>query len=138
MKKYELSDHTADLAVTVYGGTVKELFENAAFSLFDIIGGEIPDAESVIEKKIILQRESLEELLVEWLNSLLFYFDTEALLFFRSDIKDIKSNFLRAEAFGNQIPAGFSPKTVIKSVTYHNLYIEEEINLWKAGFVADI
>lgn len=137
MKKYELTDHTADMAITVFGATAEALFENAAFCLFDIIGGD-PSAQPVTDRQFSLERDSMEELLVEWLNSLLFSFETEGLLFCRFRVITLSPGCLVAEAGGYPVPEGFSPKTVIKSVTYHNLYVSESGGVWQAGLVADI
>ena len=37
MKRYEQFPHTADIGVRVFGHDLKELFENAAFAMFDLL-----------------------------------------------------------------------------------------------------
>ena len=37
MKRYEFLEHTADVAVRVYGATLKELFTSAALAMFAVL-----------------------------------------------------------------------------------------------------
>ena len=76
---YELIDHTGDAGISVQGGTLEELFQEAAKGFTDVIT-EIDTIEAIEEKQITLSASDTEKLLVDWLSELLFLFDTERFL----------------------------------------------------------
>ena len=138
MKRYEFFDHTADIGIHLFGRSLPELFENAGFALFDII----TDIASVREqemRRFTLQRDSLDELLVEWLGSLLFISATELFLFRRFHVSQIDGESLQAEAWGEFLQEDVHTiKTEVKAITYHNLNVYQEQGLWHATVVLDI
>ncbi len=138
MQRYEFFDHTADIGIHVFGRSLPELFENAGFALFDII----TDIEAVREREkrsFALQRDTVDELLVEWLGRLLFINATGLFLFRRFHVLQIDGKSLQAEAWGEPLQdALHTIKTEVKAVTYHNLKVYEEQGLWHATVVLDI
>lgn len=138
MKKYELMDHTADLGLRIFGKNHCELFQNAGYALFDVIT-DISQVSPRKKRSFQLQRDSIEELLVEWLNALLYVFDTELFLFGSFLVSRIDNSRLIAEAEGECLnPAVHTIKTGIKAVTYHNLKIYKNKGGWQATVVLDI
>ncbi|MBI2861886.1 MAG: archease, partial [Chloroflexi bacterium] len=64
-------------------------------------------------------------LLVEWLNELLFIFDTEQLLLRRFQVLELNDQKLRANCFGERVvPQRHHLKLAIKAATYHQLQVE--------------
>jgi SHS2 domain-containing protein len=138
MKRYEFFDHTADIGIHVFGRSLPELFENAGFALFDIIT-DIKTVRESEKRSFTLQRDSLDELLVEWLNSLLYINVTELFLFRRFLVMQIDGESLQAEAWGEPLQDTLHTiKTEVKAVTYHKLEVYEEQGLWHATVVLDI
>ncbi|MBU0683119.1 MAG: archease [Candidatus Omnitrophica bacterium] len=135
--RYEQIPHTADLAVKVYGKTVPEIFENAAFAMFDLMGnitrGSLKDT-----KKIEIDAPDTETLLIEWLNELLYLsFETQA-LFSVFCVRSLENNKLRATAI-EQIPeSGDLIQTEIKAATYHDLKIEKTESGYEVTIVFDV
>jgi len=80
MPKYTLIDHTADIGIDVVGATLRELFTNAAFALFDIIT-DLSKVECTAEYNIKISGIDREQLLVNWLTELLYLHDVKNLLF---------------------------------------------------------
>jgi SHS2 domain-containing protein len=73
--RYRLLEHTADALVEVHGATLEERFENAAYALFD----QITDASTIVprgEVEVSVSADSREQLLVDFLQELLFLHDT--------------------------------------------------------------
>lgn len=131
---YEIIDHTADIGVRVHGQTMPELFEHAAFALFDVMF-DISGVQPVFEREFTCRRDSYEELLVEWLGNLLYVFDTERIVFSRFHVERLDGQFLSARAFGEHYEAGrHDLKTLIKAVTYHGLCVQQT----HAGFAATV
>ena len=138
MKKYEQTDHTADIGLKIFGNSLLNLFANAAYALCDTLT-DISKVRPVKKQTFCLQRDTTEELLVEWMGDLLYTFETEGLLFNRFNIISIDKNSLSAEAEGEFFNSAIHTiKNGIKAVTYHKLKIEEKNGLWLAEVVLDV
>jgi SHS2 domain-containing protein len=138
MPIYELIDHTADIGLRIYGTTPKELFEHAATALFDVLTD--PAHVELRETRVLrLSRDSQEELLVEWLGSLLYLFDTQHFLCSRFAIDALTGTRLSATVAGEVFsPERHEIKTELKAVTYHNLSIVQEGGVFKATVILDV
>lgn len=140
MENFEFIEHTADIGVRVYGKSLEDLFQNCAQTLLSLLIDHKP-AEK-IEERIILEAETLEELLVTWLNELISLFYTYKFLPAEYDIaieKDDKKKILRSVIKGEE----FSPyenkmNREIKAATYHNLKIEKDSFGYKAEIIFDV
>ncbi len=130
--QFELLEHTADIGLIASGDTLPEAFANAAYGMFSIIS----DMEAVEEKEyreMAIAEDDAEDLLFEWLNSLLYHFDVDNLLFSRFDISELEISLsgcaLKARCYGEKYdPARHRLKTGIKSATYHTLEVDRENN----------
>ncbi len=128
MEKFELIEHTADMGLVAYGETLTEAFANAAFGMFSIIA-EVDAVAEVESRRVAIDEEDIEGLLFEWLNSLLYYFDVEMLIFKRFDIIEFKDTRLVALCYGEIYdPSRHRLKTGVKSATYHMLEVDKEQN----------
>ncbi len=138
MNRYKLIDHTADIELCIFGNCLSDLFQNAGYALFDVIT-DIADVSHRKKRRFKLERDPVEELLVEWMNSLLYIFDTEQLLFSSFNVISIGNNELIAEAHGEFYNESLHIiKTGIKAVTYHNLKISGQNRVLEACVVLDI
>lgn len=121
---FEILAHVSETGVRAYGTNLNQAFANAARAMFSII----TDLDKIQPKKQIiikLAADNLNDLLVEWLNELLFRFDTDGLVFnaFEVQIKDFS---LEAVAIGEKFDPEKHPlKTQIKAATYYNLEVKE-------------
>jgi SHS2 domain-containing protein len=128
MKRFELIEHTADLGLIAYGKSLAEAFANAAYGLFSIIAGldAVKETES---RRVELSEDDPEALLFEWLNSLIYLFDVEMLLFKKFDIIYMDGHQLKAICYGEKYDSSrHHLKTGVKSATYHMLKVDEEKN----------
>jgi SHS2 domain-containing protein len=127
MKKYELIDHTADIAIKAYGKNLSEAFENAAKAMFDIIT-DTSEIESIGQYDIELEAPDLEQLLVDWLSELL-YLNTarnQVFGFFKVEL-DEKNIKLKAKVFGDKFDLSkHKIGAEIKAVTYHMLEVRNK------------
>jgi SHS2 domain-containing protein len=128
MKKFELIEHTADTGLKAYGKTLAEAFANAAYGMFSIIA-ELDPVKEVESRRVEVSADDIESLLFEWLNSLLYYFDVEGLIFKRFEIKEFGEKRLAADCSGEKYdPARHQVKLGVKSATYHMLEVDREKN----------
>lgn len=138
MKRYEQFPHTADIGVRVFGKDLKELFENAAFAMFDIIA----DLEGISGDTAVefdLKAADDEELLVAWLDELLYNFYTKELIFHKFRIDELKDGKLRATAFARPVAANRNRlKTEVKAATYHDLKIKSDSGGYSVEIILDV
>ena len=124
-REFEIIDHTADVGIRAYGANIGQAFANAARALFSLIT-ELEDIREVESRDIELTAADSENPLVEWLNELIYLFDTENLIFKRFDIPQLSETQLKATGYGEK--ADSSRHTIrmgIKAATYHTLKVEE-------------
>ena len=164
---FRVIDHTADIRLLIEGKSTEELFTEAAAGMFSVIAGGRLSSKLKATKslrgavarkqsqrseglprsfhslamtpkfKINVVGTSLEELLVSFLNELLYLSDKKRAIFneFRIKVKESKNEFyLKGEVKKNsQIP-----KREIKAATYHDLRIEKKDNFWQTRIIFDI
>jgi SHS2 domain-containing protein len=124
MVDFEVLEHTADVGIRAYGADITEAFANAARGLFSLIT-EPDDIREVEEREIELTADDQESLLVNWLNELIYLFDTENIVFKRFDITQLDDNQLKAKCYGERADISrHKIKTGVKGTTYHMLAIE--------------
>jgi SHS2 domain-containing protein len=127
-KKFELIEHTADMGLKAYGKNLSEAFTNAAYGMFSIIA-ELDNVREKEKRHIEIKGDDKESLLFEWLNSLLYYFDVEGLIFKRFNIIEFGENQLKADCLGEKYnPKHHQLKTGIKSATFHMLEVDKAKN----------
>ncbi len=137
-KRYEQFSHTADIGIRVFGRTLKELFENAAFAMFDIIA-DLEGLKGEIIQEIELTAPNHEELLVSWLDELLYNFYTKGVIFYNFEVKELSEDFIKAKAFGRLVSDNRNRlKTEIKAATYYNLKIIKKDDYYEVDIIFDV
>ena len=137
-KKYVQLDHTADIQIKVFGESIKELFNNAAYALFDIIS-DASKIDSHLVETVEVSGVDKEELLVNWLSELNYLFITESKMFSKFEIERFNDLELTATASGEKFNSHKHPlKAEIKAVTFHDLQIEKKGGHWETKIVFDI
>jgi SHS2 domain-containing protein len=134
----ETFEHTADLGLRVWAPTLRGLFEEAGRGLIGMLfDGEVVRPEA--EMAIAASGEEPEEMLVDWLSEVLLAFELErfvsAGLIVTGFGEGAVSGRLTGESFD---PARHEPKCVIKAVTYHDLEIVRNGNVFEVRIVFDV
>ena len=136
--KYQSFPHPSDIGLTIYGDSLQQLFENAAFALFDTLCNldSVSEFESV---DIDVHGDDHESLLINFLNELLYLQSVNGWLFRRTEISFLGNNSLNATAWGElykmEIHELFHE---IKCATYHNLQIRKKWRKWRVDIVFDV
>ena len=124
MKPFEMVNHTADISIKAYGKSIKELFKNAALGMFNILA-DLEGITTSTELEIKVEAPDREELLIEWLDELLYDFYTKHIIFFEFNIVELTDNNLAAKVKGRFIGENKNRlKTEIKAATRHDLQIK--------------
>lgn len=137
MEAFEIIDHTADVGIVSHGKSIEEAFINATYGMYSLI----VDLKTVTEQthhEIVVEAPDQEELLVVWLNELLYLLDAENLLFCRFEITDLSQTNLKAIAYGEPVdPNRHHLKTQVKAATYHMLKLEQDTG-YRAQVILDV
>jgi SHS2 domain-containing protein len=136
--KYKLIDHTADIGIIVYGNDLPEVFANSAYAMFDILA-DISKVDGKDSFEIQVSAKNQEELLITWLDELLFRYETERIICNQFIISNLDEKSLSATVFYEKIDRKkHEIKTEIKNVTYHQLEIKKVRNRWSAQIIFDV
>jgi SHS2 domain-containing protein len=135
---YETFEHTADLGLRIRAADRNQLFVESAQALFSAIVDDPATIELKQKIDVNLQGDDLGYLLFDWLNELLYRFDTEHMLFGKFEVR-IENQSLRASAWGEPLDAArHSLAHEVKAITYHGLKVEKEKDGWLAEVIVDI
>ena len=138
---YRFVDHTADVAADLTGRTIGELFQAAAQALTDTIT-EISRVRPLVTQSVTLESGSPEDLLVDWLNELLYRFEVQDMLFSDAAVTVEERErrwYLTGSATGELFDASRHPtRVLVKSATYHALAITHDSGCWRTRVVFDI
>ena len=138
MRRYEIVDHTADIGIKAYGKDMKELFENAAYGMFDIIA-DLEGLKASISVEIESKAPNYEELLINWLDDLIYNFYTKGIIFSEFNIGYLDSRHIEASVRGKHVGDNRSRlKTEIKAATFHELEIKETDKGYEVQIIFDI
>ena len=135
-------DHTADIGVDLEAASLEELFAEAARGFTDALT-DLETVEPVVRRHLEVSAGDRELLMVEWLEELVFLFDVEALVFnvvgLEIDETPEGGFKLAAEVAGEVVDPDRHPtKVAIKGITYHELEIRHDADLWRGRVIFDI
>ena len=137
-KGWEHFEHTADVGLRVTGRDLRELLEHAADGFIELM----VDPETVPEERsvdVCCTGEDAEELLVTWLEEILFRFEAERLAPARAEIVTLDGYNLQARIYGETFDERkHTVRDVLKAVTYHNLEVRRRGDRLEASIVIDV
>ena len=135
---YRRMDPTADCGIQVFGKDLKALFENAGLALFDMIA-DISIVKSRFEYPVQVSGSDWEDLMVNWLRELLYFWAGKELLVKEIEVMEISEYQLRAkirvDAF-NIMRHRLNHE--IKAVTYHRIQVTNPPSGWEAIVIFDV
>lgn len=135
--KFKFEGTSADKRLIAFGGNHEELFQNAALGMFSEIVAMKKVPENECKEIEIRKTGNLEEMLVDWLNELLYYFDSECFVGTRYDLEFLKTGFLKAKVYGTYVTADFITGE-IKAATFHEVAITKKKNYFEARVILDV
>lgn len=138
---YRFLDHTADLRLEVEAPTLAELFAESLVGFTEALI-EVSEVEAAEERTIELSAESHGDLLRDFLDELLFFFESEDRLFRRAEVEIEEAPGglrLLARTWGERYDTErHGLKLLLKAVTYHGLVVEPHGPGWRAEVIFDI
>ena len=137
MTRYEVLAHTADTGIVAYGSTPEEVFENAAFGMFDLTV-DLAAAAASEERRIEAEGRGLGELLVAWLSELLAVAEIDDLVFVWFRVSELREDRVVGVASGSTAEGIGLEGPPVKAVTYHDLEVAPVADGWRARVIFDV
>jgi len=129
---FRFLEHTADVRVECWGETSESLLQSSAQALY-AIAMYASQTRADVQQTLELSAETREELLVYWLQELIFLMEVRYFVATVFHFDESTATHVRATALGYV----YDPReraTEIKAATYHGMTIREE----DRGLVAEI
>lgn len=147
--RWEFAEHTADVALVAYGADLPTLFASAGLGLFDLMvetgaaTGEPKRGREDVARRIEVAATDLPDLLVTWLNELLYLFEVEGVVFTRFQVSLDGTSRLAGMGYGEKLdPKRHAVKVGVKAATYHQVAVEREARRdgprWRAQVILDV
>jgi SHS2 domain-containing protein len=136
----ETFEHTADLGLRIVASDLPDLFRTAAAGLFEVIVANRAEVRDQDEETLSLTADSTEDLLLCWLNELIFRCETRHRLYQRFDVEvDASAQRLDATIAGEPIDRDrHILDHEVKAATRHGLVVRPEAGGWLAEVILDI
>ena len=138
--KYRFLRHTADAKFQAFGYTLEEAFCNAALATASLMW-EWQKVEKKIKYSVDVTGNDLEQLLVNFLEEILYLLDTRMFLLGSAEIVEIKKKeagyFLEACFWGDKSSDLYKIFGEAKAITYNEIRIESN-DSYKLQVVVDV
>jgi len=141
---FEVFDHTADVGLRVRGESLEDLLATAARAAFDQMLEDWPAEIAVEDDVSAVPSEAigpdLAEAFVDWLQELLYRFETARLVPLRYAFTAAGPEGIKARVgFGRFESGRHRTRLEVKAVTYHELDVHREPDgRWMARFILDV
>ncbi|NMX21487.1 archease [ANME-1 cluster archaeon GoMg4] len=136
--KYRYIEHPSDVGFEAYGATLEALFANAALAMYSFMT-DVDEIETAEEREVTVNAEDLYSLMFDWLDEMLFLFESDSLVMKNFDITVDESQFsITGKCRGGRFdPAKHESGIIIKAVTYNMMEIKKN-EVWHARVVLDV
>jgi SHS2 domain-containing protein len=136
--RYRLLAHTADIGLEANAPTLEGLFVAAAEGFKTLVYGDTPVRVTTLHT-VCLEAGGVPELMVVWLNELLYLGESGRLVAAEFTINAVDGRSLNATIGGEPFdPGRHTVERTAKAVTYHQLVVEERKDGWYARVYIDL
>jgi SHS2 domain-containing protein len=135
---YEIFPHTADVGLRIKAPDLNTLFADAGRGFFSLIVSNLDQVVPRTRVEFHVEGNDLAYLLVDWLNELLFTFESRKLVFSKFAVT-VRPDGLDAIAHGERVDDQHHILDhEIKAITHHGLRVEQIDGQWLAEVILDI
>jgi SHS2 domain-containing protein len=129
LKAFEFLDHPADAKFRAYGKSLEEGFQNAAYALVSLMWNR-ERIRPKIEHTVVVEGKDLKQLLLNFLEEVLFLLDAQSFLL--HSVNDLSIGHegdryqLKGLFFGDHFQEGQETFGDVKAITYHDMLIAQD------------
>jgi SHS2 domain-containing protein len=135
---YRTIEHTADIGIEVEAPDQAGIFVKSALALADLTFG-LEAVSPVSQRVVAAEADSPEELLVAWLNEVLYISAVDGIVFSRFTDARLEGRRFSACGWGEKPdPALHAAEMEIKAATYHGLRFARTGGGWIARIILDV
>ena len=135
---HDTFEHTADIGIEAWGPGLEALFEEAADALTEAVLN-VDTVEEGETLSVAAEGDEPEELLVAWLEEVLFAFEGQGFATARSRVDSLTDSRVEGTLFGEPFnPTRHAVSAAVKAVTYHDLRIERHNGQHRVRIVLDV
>jgi len=141
MERYLILPHTADGKFRAFGRTLEEAFSNSALAVASLMWNW-QEIERRVSYAVDVRGRDPEQLLVRFLEEVLFLFDTRSFLLGEVEGTKISEGDgdrrLEAVLWGDNRPDEHEIFGEVKAITYNEMKIEKSCDRWSVQVVVDM
>lgn len=135
---YRLIEHTADMGIEARGRSRAEVLVAMARGLKAMVYADSP-AQGLVEKTVALEAGDAVELLVAWLNEIVYWCERDNLVPAVFQITAIDDHALRGAFSGEEFdPQRHVIERQVKAVTHHQACFDPTPDGWHARVYVDL
>ena len=133
---------TADIAFRAWAPDLEGVFVAAADAVMNVMVEDLASIRAVTEREIEFENTSVEMLLFDFLQEIIYYKDAETLLL-RAPVIRIEQKgqdyLLQAKGRGEKLdPERHQTRVDVKAVTLHRFSLKKTGDVWEAFVILDI
>lgn len=140
-RNFKYFETTADIGIEIQTENMTDAYINAALATLNIIT-DIEKIKPKITKKIYVESEDEYGLLYDWITELLILLDSENFIVSKYNIKISKYEntiVIDGQILGDIYDRNiYNYKTEVKAITYHQMKITNEDNIYNIQFIVDL
>ena len=135
---FRLLAHTADMGIEAWAATRSGVYIQAAEGLSLLMFSK-SRGRAICRQEVDLTAGDAAELLVAWLNEIVYYCDVFALVPTAFEIEQLDDQHIRGTIHGEPYDdARHAMERQVKAVTYHQLELSRRENGWYARVYVDL
>lgn len=128
MEKYRFLQHTADAKFRAFGATLEQAFSHAALATASLMWNW-EDIEKKIKHPLKMEARDLKQLLVKFLEEVLYLLDSKTFLLGSAEVMRIQKRndrvFLEGHFMGDKYSDKYKIYGDVKAITYNEMEISE-------------
>jgi SHS2 domain-containing protein len=134
--QFEILEHTADVGFRAWGDTAEELFRQSALALAGIA---FPNGAGTDEYPVAVSGHDYESLMVNWLDEILYVFDSAKFAPYDFRVDEVAPTAIRARLIGEPRDAARHQwKVIVKAITYHGIEVVQRNGRWESRVFVDV
>ncbi len=130
-------EHTSDVGFEVEEDSIEGLFSTAALAMYGFMIDPF-EIETSVKRDVDIQSEDLESLMFDWIDELIFLFESEKIVFKKFDLRIDDFHMIGTCEGGIFDPTRHETGIVVKAVTYHMMEVKKRRGIWNARVILDV